>query len=188
MIQEPHLPLREAARRAGLSLPTLRRRIRSGRLRAVLRRGPFGDQWEVPETELVGLGARSAPDQTEQGSDHASTINHDQPFDPAGSRQVREEAAYWRGRWEELREVLERLGRSAPGTVPVEEPADEAGALREALRQKSHELAHARNLVDSLRREKARLEGEVQALRDRQRPEPTLVDAEPACRAPRFSR
>ncbi|MGI5845212.1 MAG: hypothetical protein ACOX9B_13700 [Candidatus Xenobium sp.] len=54
---------------------------------------------------------------------------------------------------------------------------DESESSKEELRRRSQELAQARNLVDRLRAEKARLEEEVQALRERLRSaEPTLSD------------
>ena len=49
------LPLRAVARRMGLSLPTIRRYVRSGRIHATLEPGPFGMQWEVSEEELGRL-------------------------------------------------------------------------------------------------------------------------------------
>lgn len=186
------LPLREAARRSGVSLPTLRRRIRSGQVRAVLRRGPFGDQWEIPEEELEQIRTGRIVDQEPRSVDRADVEDPDQGLGerPEGSGDPdREAAAYWRGRWEELRAVLDRLERRPEPPPPGPEAQEETENLREALRQRSHELAHARNLLDSLRREKARLEGEVQALRERVRAgEPTREDIPAAPRVPRFER
>ena len=196
MNRESSLPLREAAQRAGLSLPTLRRRIRQGRVRALLRPGPFGEQWEIPESELASL-------QKDRGGSRegaAAMISHDHRHaDDQKSRndhrdqpRAGEEASYWRGRWEELREVLERLVRSLPSRsapTPGEEGDGGQEPLREALRQRSQELAQARNLVDNLRREKARLEGELQALRERLRGgEGTVVDVPAAYLDPRRNR
>ena len=192
MIPLSFLPLREAARRSGVSLPTLRRRIRSGQVQAVLRRGPFGDQWEIPEAELAHVRTARPLDQAPSPTDQALSMEPD----PGGSARPeeglvpdRQAAAYWRGRWEELREVLDRLERR-PASAPASSEAEgEAENLREALRQRTHELAHARNLLDSLRREKARLEGEVQALRERLRAgEPTLAETPAVPGTPRISR
>ncbi len=100
-----------------------------------------------------------------------------------------QDASYWRGRWEELREVLERLEKAAGHAPAAALESEELDSLQEALRQRSRELAQARNLVDNLRREKARLEGEVQALRERLRGrEVTVVDVESAPRSPRLAR
>lgn len=185
--QGPSHPLREAARRAGVSVPTLRRRIRAGELQAVLRRGPFGEQWEVPEAELTAWAeTRRSRRSNDYGHEYAH--EHDPIMVEEGDvdnrstaeRWALERAGYWRGRWEELREVLEML-RNGPTPAPREEvPADEIETLKEALRQKTQELVHARNLLDSLRREKARVEEELQALRDRFRSgEVTVAEMDP---------
>ncbi len=210
-------PLREVARRTGLSLPTIRRYVRSGRILATLEPGPFGRQWEVSEEELLRFGSdlscRGAKADATR-IDHGSSQPVDPPVHPsrrmvdqqvrqpdqpsrddqAGPRdslpqenlpegdpnlicRLREEVAYWRGRWEELRGVLAHLSHSMEScrTAGLEE--DEIESSKEALRRRSQELAQARNLVDRLRAEKARLEEEVQALRERVRSaEPTLSD------------
>lgn len=201
------LPLRAVARRMGLSLPTIRRYVRSGRIHATLEPGPFGMQWEVSEEELGRLCSEliqvldpdhCKPDQrsdsTRRRTDQASLCpvqphRSDRPdprevpgtgLDPTGPSPdsgLREEVAYWRGRWEELRGVLAHLSQSMEScrTAGLEE--DEIESSKEALRRRSQELAQARNLVDRLRAKKARLEEEVQALRERVRSaEPTLSD------------
>ncbi len=202
------LPLREVARRTGLSLPTIRRYVHSGKIQAMLGKGPFGRQWEVSEEELgrffsdpTRTGrppdhplADQTPDSTRQWSDQkpdhrdqpSASDQPDQrkvpgpglnPSGPGPDSRLREQVAYWRGRWEELRDVLTHLSQSMESrrTATLEE--DELESSREALRQRSQELAQARNLVDRLRREKARLEEEVQALRERRHSaEPTLSD------------
>lgn len=247
VVSSTGLPLREVARRTGLSLPTIRRHLRSGRLRAVLCRGPFGRQWEVSEEEVAryqaGIevlepsamdlgqearredpnrgrprGNRRKPDQPDPGSSPDQNDHHDQPdqrdhaepvdggagWEPRGKAtplepfsgrgegepeawRLREEIAYWRGRWQELREVLPHLSQAVDPRTPVSAQEEELESCREALRVRSHELAQARNLVDRLRREKARLEEEVQALRARARSlEPTLSEGIPAPGRPRF--
>jgi excisionase family DNA binding protein len=50
------MTLREAAERAGLSVTTLRRYIRSGRLRAEKLAGRFGPEYFVSEEELLAVG------------------------------------------------------------------------------------------------------------------------------------
>lgn len=154
-MDDHRLTLREAARRLGVSVPTLRRRIRRGELSAVRVPGRYGEQLEVTLSDLEGMisvdhGHLSMADQADREAD---------------------QAAYWKGRWAELRETVERLERllaaGASTAAPEPEPGQEE--LRETLRARTQELAHARNLVDSLRRDKARLETEVQALRDQLR-------------------
>lgn len=191
--QGPSHPLREAARRSGVSVPTLRRRIRAGELQAILRRGPFGEQWEVPESEL---SAWVEERRLRRRIDHRHDHDHEYPMnmvdeDEVDSRSTAERwalerAGYWRGRWEELREVLESV-RSGGEPVESRDPDEDVAALREALRLKTQELVHARNLLDSLRREKARVESEVQALRDRFRSGEVTV-AEMASPRPRLPR
>lgn len=253
MVPSTGLPLREVARRTGLSLPTIRRHLRSGRIRAVLRRGPFGRQWEVSEEEVAryqagvevlepsvmdpGQQARQEDPNRERArggrggldrSDLRSSRDHhgrddrsdqpdqcdqpdpSEPMDGGAGREprgkaaplepfsgraegepeawrLREEIAYWRGRWQELREVLPHLSQAMDPRPPVSAQEEELESCREALRVRSQELAQARNLVDRLRREKARLEEEVQALRARARSlEPTLSEGAPAPGRPRF--
>jgi excisionase family DNA binding protein len=78
------LTIREAASRMRVSVPTVRRRIRRGALRARLVQGPFGVQWEIP------------PDSLEEGS--AST--------------ELSELLHWRQRWAEAQEALSALQES----------------------------------------------------------------------------
>ncbi|NMA26820.1 MAG: helix-turn-helix domain-containing protein [Burkholderiales bacterium] len=206
------LPLREVARRTGLSLPTIRRYVRSGKIPAAMEPGPFGMQWEVSEEELERL--YPGTDQVVDGYDHNDPDQggcsiqqecdhtHCSPDQPHGSDQpsdhsdqcgipgsepgagrptpdsvLREEVAYWRGRWEELRDVMTHLSQSMESYRKAALEEDESESSKEELRRRSQELAQARNLVDRLRAEKARLEEEVQALRERLRSaEPTLSD------------
>lgn len=181
-------PLREAARILGVSVPTLRRRIRAGELQAVLRPGPFGEQWEVPEAELASwTGTRRGLPRPLPEPDQMRDLGMIEGEDPdpgsTAERWALERAGYWRGRWEELREVLHSVRRETPEAAEAAaapEPDEDVESLREALRHKSQELVQARNLVDSLRREKARLESELQALRGRPRAsgEVTLSEVE----------
>jgi len=221
------LSLREVARRTGLSLPTIRRYVRSGRIHAALEPGAYGRQWKVAEEELLRFNAdlgRSGTGVGPSRPDHGSTQIPDQPiglsrrridqqvrlpdqsknadqespqdslpqeFVPAGDPspvcRLREEVAYWRGRWDELRNVLEHLSQARDPRVPTALEEEELETVKEALRQRSQELAQARNLVDRLRHEKARLEEEVQAFRGRVRSaEPTMIDGVPAAGRPRF--
>lgn len=76
--------------------------------------------------------------------------------------------------------MLETLRHGGAAAAREEAPGDEVEGLKEALRQKTQELVHARNLLDSLRREKARVEEELQALRDRFRSaEVTVAEMDP---------
>jgi len=179
---EETVNLREAARLSGVPLPTLRRRLQKGEVEGCKVPGPFGSQWEVRKSELQRLRGDLEPTLINRSATPINVIGlPDQCDQPSVAEQVApgQDASYWRGRWEELREVLDHLEKVARPAPPVQDRETEG--LEEALRQKSRELAQARNLVDNLRREKARLESEVQALRERIRAaETTQVDLESA--------
>ena len=66
------LSLREAAERTSRSITTLRRYIRSGRLRAEKRPGRFGPEYFVVHEDLIGLGLE--PSQEGHGETHAMTV------------------------------------------------------------------------------------------------------------------
>jgi len=55
------MTLREAAERAGLSITTLRRYIRAGRLAADKRDGRFGPEYTVSDEDLAGAGLELGP-------------------------------------------------------------------------------------------------------------------------------
>lgn len=49
---EGYLTVDEAAKRLGISRDTVRRRIKRGELRAEKRKGPYGECWMIPESEI----------------------------------------------------------------------------------------------------------------------------------------
>ncbi len=49
---EGYLTIDEAAERLGVSSDTVRRRIKRGELRAEKRKGPYGECWMIPESEI----------------------------------------------------------------------------------------------------------------------------------------
>ncbi len=49
---EGYLSIEETAKRLGVSSDTVRRKIKRGDLRAEKQKGPYGDRWMIPESEI----------------------------------------------------------------------------------------------------------------------------------------
>ncbi|MBP7149808.1 MAG: hypothetical protein KBD01_19960 [Acidobacteria bacterium] len=74
-LDHAHMTLKQAAGRTGLSATTLRRYIKSGRLKARLVPGRYGPEYVVGDEELAALGfADAAPDEQPAGAPPALPV------------------------------------------------------------------------------------------------------------------
>lgn len=125
------LTISEAARRSGLSISTLRRRLAKGSLSGAHKApGPDGEEWRIPVAALEGLSVESSKRTT--SDDQATEIEELR-------RQLVEER-----RTRELAEALldsERRGR--------EDLARTVDVLREAIETLNRALPPARSTPDT---------------------------------------
>lgn len=174
------LTLRDAAERTSRSVTTLRRYIRSGRLRAEKTHGRYGPEYLIDDEALGAAGLRAES----LAPTHAVTAPL-QPYDAALREQVpasmyqelqmkHEQLLVQYGmvragglRLMELRGQLEERERrlslaEADGAVAKERAAREAGALRKRLRETELQL-EGRSLEVAALREKLRTLERLQA-------------------------
>jgi excisionase family DNA binding protein len=94
--------LREAAQALGVSIVTIRRYIKSGKLKAKLVPSKFGESYVV---EDLPLAAKALPDDTQQAQPLINRIE-----------QLSQEVGYWKAKAELLQEQLLLL--QAPKQTP----------------------------------------------------------------------
>ena len=157
------LSLKDASARSGYSTKTLRNRIKSQDLRAVMKDTKYGATYFIPETELIRMMALEA-DRADSGfatptsppihtvETPAENVVGDELAEPAQTVEAPNALA----------DVLLRL------TSRVEEQAHELGMMR-ALTERAHSLeaneATAREERDRLTTELAHAQAELEMLR-----------------------
>lgn len=146
------LTLREAARATSRSVTTLRRYIRSGRLRAEKRPGRFGPEYTVTATELASAGFQLVP---ARRSPRGEALTQDPP--PSGGESV--PMTLFQELQMKHEQLLVQYGMVRAGGLRVFE-------LQDQLREKEQELDSARGELTAVRR---RMAEETARLRQRLR-------------------
>jgi len=133
--------LKEAAEALGISLSTARRWVKAGRLRAVIREGPYGPEYVVTREEL---------ERARRENPAPVTVVAPQPTEQQGVTVPREWLA------QAMRQALEEAlsNTVAQMTRGVEE------RLKEELTELRRELAATRELLDKQEEERRRAEAE----------------------------
>lgn len=85
MTEPQFVTIRDAAAISGLSLPTIRRRINSGELEAVIEENAFGKLWMIPRQALAGLSVKRPGRTSRRSPKIGDSIDHesDNLFDQA---------------------------------------------------------------------------------------------------------
>jgi len=133
--------LKEAAEALGISLSTARRWVKTGRLRAVIREGPYGPEYIVTREEL---------ERARKENPAPVTVVAPQPTEQQGVTVPREWLA------QAMRQALEEAlsNTIAQMTRGVEE------RLKEELAELRRELAATRELLDKQEEERRQAETE----------------------------
>lgn len=133
--------MKEAAEALGISLSTARRWVKAGRLRAVIREGPYGPEYVVTREEL---------ERARRENPAPVTVVAPQPTEQQGVTVPREWLA------QAMRQALEEAlsNTVAQMTRGVEE------RLKEELTELRRELAATRELLDKQEEERRRAEAE----------------------------